>query len=152
MLWSIWNQLSLLAHGFVLMLGAVCAYSLFSATTTILRLRSIRNPPNENIVLIEQPLAVLRDRWARLRQVTTAALYLFGLVLSISLYGVASDFLGSGPHSIAMEFLGGFRLLCVFTTNVFFVFFVLHLVQWFVCGLLNSASGRSNAHLRSQRG
>jgi hypothetical protein len=92
-LWSIWKDLSLPNHGFVLILGGVCAYSLFSTATTILRLRSLRNLPDENIALIEETLTALHYLWATVRQVTTAALYLFALLLFISFEGVGYYFL-----------------------------------------------------------
>ncbi len=150
-LWSIWKELSLLNHGFVLILGGVCAYSLFSMATSILRLRSIRNLPDANSALIEETLTTLHDLWVTVRQVTTATLYLFALLLSIALGGVGHYFLGGGLNSFVMNALGTFRLLCVFAANIFAIFLALHLIQWFMAGLLRSASGRLDARRSSHR-
>ncbi len=148
-LWSIWKELSLQNRGFVLILGGVCAYSLFSTATTILRLRSIRNLPDENIALIEETLTTLHDLWATVRQVTTAALYLFALSLFIGLEGAGQNFLGGGPNSFVMLTLGTFRVLFVLAANIFAIFLALHLIQWFMAGLLRSASGRLDARRSS---
>jgi hypothetical protein len=44
-LWSIWKQLSVLQHAFVVVLGGVTIYSLFFAARITLRVRAIRSAP-----------------------------------------------------------------------------------------------------------
>src|SRR6266478_254413 len=64
-LWSIWSNLTVLQHLFSLILCAVSAYSLFSATITIARLRSIDNlNRNEDLVPIQRSVAALHTRCA----------------------------------------------------------------------------------------
>lgn len=143
-LWSIWTQLSYLDRGFLLIFGVLCACSLFSATTTILRLRSLQNLSNEGIAAAEPSLTVERSRWATLKQATTATFYIFAVLLFIGFSGIGSHFLGGGLNSLVIDALGTFRLLCIFAANVFFIFFVLHLIQWFMSDLLKATSGRLN--------
>jgi hypothetical protein len=144
-LWSIWKDLSVLQRLFVLTLCVVSAYSLYSASMTLLRLRSIGNVnPNENFAPIRRSVDALFNLCASVRQVIGATFYLFGLVLFLGLQTVGRT-LGDGPTTVGSLVLGNFILHFAFAANVFFIFLVLHLVQWFVFSRLNSYSQRLNA-------
>ena len=143
-LWTIWRQLSLLNHGLVLILGAVFAYCLFSTIRTMLRLRSIWNRPNQDQATIREAVAVLATRYARMRQVIGATFYLFGLVLFLGLESI-TNFIGDGKEPLGVQVLDSFILLCAFAANVFFIFLVLHCVQWFVSDRVHAYATRLNA-------
>jgi hypothetical protein len=142
-LWSIWKELSLLQRVFLLILGTVSTHSLFAAIRTLLRLRSIRRLPSGNTASIQQSMAELQHVCANARQIIGATFYLFGLVLFSGMQTLGNT-LGDGATS-APRILGDLILHSAFATNVFFVFLVLHLVQWFVFRGLNSHSERLNA-------
>jgi len=140
-LWTIWRQLSLLDHGIVLILGAVFVYCVFSTVRTMLRLHTVWNLPNQNIATVREALALLATRYARLRQVIAATFYLFGLVLFLGLENIA-NFVGDGKEPLGVYVLDNFLLLCAFAANVFFVFLVLHSIQWAGSAVLDSLSKR----------
>ena len=144
-LWSIWSNLTVLQHLFSLILCAVSAYSLFSATITIARLRSIENlNRNEDLVPIQRSVAALHTRCANVRQLIGATFYLFGLVFVLGLRSAPSiSVLSTIP--VGTRILQNFVLHFAFAANVYSIFLLLHLVQWFVRGRLNSSSLHFNS-------
>jgi len=144
-LWTIWRQLSLLNHGLVLILGAVFAYCLFSTIKTMLRLHSVWNHPNQDRATVCEAVAVLATRYARMRQVIGATFYLFGGVLFLGLENI-TNFLDRGKEPLGIYVLDNFLLLCAFAANVFFIFLVLHFIQWSGSAVLDSLSRRVNLH------
>jgi hypothetical protein len=140
-LWTIWRQLSLLNRGLVLILGTVFAYCLFSTTRTMLRLHSVWNRPNQDRETVRDAVAMLATRYARLRQVIGATFYLFGLVLFLGLENI-TNVLADGKEPLGIYVLDNFLLLCAFAANVFFIFLVLHSIQWAGSAVLYSLSRR----------
>ena len=144
-LWSIWKELSILQHLFVLTLCSVGIYSLRSAIMVLIRLRSIGNlTSNGDGASAHRSVSTLYTSCENVRQVTGATFYFFGGVLFEGLQTIGRT-LGDGPASVGTLVLGNFILDCAFAANVFFIFLVLHLVQWFVRHRLNSYSERVNA-------
>jgi hypothetical protein len=146
-LWSIWRQLSLLNRGLILVLAGVLVYSVFSTFRTLLRLRSVWNRPNESPTAVREEIVALATRHATVQQVIRTAFYLFGLVLFIGMESIA-NVLADGKQPLGVYVLENFLLLSAFAANVFFIFLVLHLIQWAGSGVLNSISRRlSRRHL-----
>ena len=143
-LWTIWRQLSTMNRGLVLILGIVFAYCVFSTIRMIVRLHSVWNRPNQDKEIVRDAIAVLGARYARLRQVIGATFYLFGLVLFLGLENITNVF-GDGKEALGTRILENFLLLCAFAANVFFIFLVLHSIQWAGSAVLDSLSRRVTA-------
>jgi len=137
-LWSIWTELPTLPRLFLLILAIVAIYSLFSATAILARLRSIMNPSQSKDVV------ALQARSANLRQLILATFYLFGIVL---FFGLRSALWtpDSNSTSVGILILENFFLHFTFAANAFFIFLVLHSVQWFVSGRVQARALRVNA-------
>src|ERR1700736_5679093 len=116
-LWSIWKELGYLDRLVILILCVISIYSLFLSISTLLRLRSMRHTETkETATSIRDSVAVLCNRWSRLRQVIAATFYLFGLILFIGLQTIG-NYVGDGNG--ATHVLGSFILQCAFAANVF---------------------------------
>ena len=138
-LWSIWRQLSFLQHVFVLALCAVTGYSAFATIITTMRLRSLGNRDSNGCVAFAKDcVASLHNLCANVRQAVGAVFYLFGAVLFLGFQTVGRAM----ENSLAAQILGNFILNCAFAANVFLIFLVLALVQWFLCTMLNTCSER----------
>lgn len=140
-LWTIWRALSTLNRGLVLILGAVFIYCIFSTTRTMMRLHSVWNRPNQDRRTVSDAVAALASRHARLRQIISATFYVFGLVLCLGMENM-TNVSGGGKEPLGVYVLDNFLLLCAFAANIFFIFFVLHCVQWAGSTLLDSFSRR----------
>jgi hypothetical protein len=81
-LWSLLPELSMLYRLFVLILGAVSIYILFSAMIIIKRLHTVVNPHKENSGSIQPKLVLLYTRCANLKQTLAATFYLLDLYFS----------------------------------------------------------------------
>jgi hypothetical protein len=139
-LWSIWTELPTPARLFVPTIAAVAIYSLFSTTATLVRLRSIMNPRQSNGVAdLQRSVAALHARSANARQLILATFYRFGIAFFFGLWSVR----WTADHSRA-SILDGFFVYFVFAINAFFIFLVLHSVQWFVSGRLQACALRLN--------
>jgi hypothetical protein len=122
-------------------LAVVAIYSLFSATAILVRLRSIMNPrQSKDVAALQRSVAALHARSANARQLILATFYLFGIVFFFGLWSVR----WAAYHSGA-TILDGFFAVFAFAVNAFFVFLVLHSVQWFVSGRLQASALRLDA-------
>lgn len=131
-LWSIWRYLPLLEKLFCLVLCAVCVYSLFSAIAILGRLRAMMIlPQKEDISPIQRSMAALHKRCTNVHQLIRATFYLFGLVLFLGLQG-AYFVIGLSKFPVESIIVEKFVLYFAFAANVFLVFLIMHLVQWFV--------------------
>jgi hypothetical protein len=149
-LWSIWKELPVLQHLFLLVLFGVSFYSLFSASATLLSLRSIRNAlPDADIAAGRRRLVTFRNQCANLQQVISVTFYLFGLVLFLGLQNVGNT-AGNARFSVEALIVQNFILDFAFAANVFFIFLVLQFVIWFVNSRLNSCSEHLNAYVSSR--
>jgi hypothetical protein len=126
---------------FVPILAVVAIYSLLSATMILVRLRSIVNPrQSKDVAALQRSVATLRARSANVRQLIVATFYLFGIVFFFGLWSVRSE-----ADSSRATILDGFFVFFAFAVNAFFIFLVLHSVQWFVSGRLQACALRLNA-------
>lgn len=82
-------------------------------------------------------MVALSYQCANVRQAISASFYLFGTVLFLDLQ-MAGYVVADGKVSLERFLLGNLVLNFAFATNVFFVFLVLHVVQWFVYRQVNS--------------
>ena len=144
-LWSIWTELPTTARLFVPILAVVAIYSLFSATAILVRLRSIVNPSQpKDVAFLQRSVAALHARSANVRQLLLGTFYLFGIVFFFGLWS-ARWTPESNRTSVEMLILENFLVYFAFAVNAFFVFLVLHSVQWFVSARLQASALRLNA-------
>ena len=144
-IWSIWEYLARVHQLFFFLLSLVSIYTLFSATVIMVRLRSLTNQRGvEDVSSFQHSMAVLHTRSENVRQLIGAAFYLFGLILFLTLL---SSIKTSDSNSVPTRKLifDSFYLNFAFAANVFFVFLVLHSVQWLVSARLNASLPRVNA-------
>jgi hypothetical protein len=138
-LWSIWREISLLYRFFIFVLCGVGLYTTYSAVSILLRLRAIKAQALGIDAMRELPL--LERRSTNMRQVLTAAFYFFGCIFFLNLPG-AYQSLGHRSASPVFEIFQNFVLNFSFAANIFFIFFVLHTIQWLVWRRLNSFQKR----------
>ena len=135
--WSIWRTLSALSHLVILVLGGVSIYTIYSAVTTLLRIRAIKaQNSHEDVTTLRHRLAALERCCTNLRQMTMAVFYLFAIAFFGSLR--SAYFTPDSQTPVGTLILQNFFLEFSFGTNVFFVFFILHMIQWFMWRRLNA--------------
>jgi len=139
-LWSIWTELPTTARMFVPILAVIAIYSLFSATEILVRLRSTMNPSQpKDVAALQRSVAVLHARSGNVRQLILTTFYFFGIVFFFGLWSVRWT-----PDSSRASILDGFFAYFAFAVNAFFIFLVLHSVQWFLSGRLQACALRLN--------
>lgn len=126
-LWSMWHWLSYLNRLFVLGLAAVTTYSVASAVIVIKGLWGLKKDRGRRS--FERDLTALLGRCQSMRQVLSAAFYTFGVLIFWTLQN-ATIILGNRRAISVSETLNGFAFDFIYAANVFFVFLVLHLIQW----------------------
>jgi hypothetical protein len=123
----------------------VSAYGLFSATLIVVRLRSLANRSKvEDLSSIQRSLATLHARSANLHQLVIATFYLFGFIFFLTL-PFAFMTLGASKVPGWMFIFENLDYYFAFAANVFFVFLVLHSVQWFVSARVRASARWLNA-------
>lgn len=138
-LWSIWIELPLLHRLFFFALFVVGAYSLFSATKVLARVRSLMASGHpKDVTALQNEVAALSARSANMRHLITASFYLFGIVFFWGLRFTLWTPDSKTPVGILV--LQNFFLYFAFAANVFFVFLILHLVQWFASARLQACA------------
>jgi len=142
--WEILKSLSTLQLLFCLFLTVVSIYSLLSAIVILVRLRSLTNRSKiEDLSSIQRSLIALHNRSANLRQLIGAAFYLFGFIFFLTL-PFAFITLDTSKAPGWTSIFGNLGFTFAFAANVFFVFFVLHCVQWFVSARVRASALRLN--------
>jgi hypothetical protein len=143
-LWEILKSLSTLQLLFGLILSLVAIYTLYAATVIMVRLRSIaRQRHIEDASSLQRSLAVLNTRSASLHQLIVGAFYLFGFVFFLTL-PFAFITLGDSKIPGWTSVFQNLGFYFAFSANVFFVFLVLHSVQWFVSSRVHASARRLN--------
>jgi hypothetical protein len=141
-LWEILRSISTLQLLFCVILTLVVTYTLFSATVIVVRLRSVaRQPQIADASSLQRSMAALHARSSNLSQLVGFTFYLFGSVFFLTLpfaFMTLSDSKVPGWTSIFQNL--GFNF--AFSAHVFFVFLVLHPVQWFVSARLRASALR----------
>ena len=143
-LWSIWLYLPLLLKLFFLVLALVSFYTLFSAAVTMVRLRSLSDKRHvEDESSLHRSLATLDARSSNLRQLVGATFFLFGFVffLKLPLIFVTPE---SRSISVGVLVFDNLQRFFAFAYNAFFVFLVLHCIQWFVSDRVHATAIRLN--------
>jgi hypothetical protein len=140
-LWSIWIELPLLHKLFFSVLFVVGVYSLLSAAKILARVRSLMAVgQSRDVPALQNDVAALYARSAHVRHLITATFYLFGIVffwgLRFTLWTPDSK------TSVFLLVLENFFLYFAFAANVFFIFLVLHSVQWVVSARLHTCARR----------
>ena len=129
---------------FFLIQAIVSIYSLLSATGILVRLRSTMNQrQSEQLSGLQHSMAALHTRLANVRQLIGATFYLFGFVFFLGL-----RFALRTPEShtpVGLLVLDNFFLYFAFAANAFFIFLILHSVQWFVFSRLQACALCLNA-------
>jgi hypothetical protein len=138
-LWSIWIELPLLHKLFFVVLFIVGVYSLFSATKILAGVRSLMAlGQSRDVPDLQNEVAALYARSANVRHLITAMFYLFGIVFFWGLRFTL--WTPDGKTSVSLLVLENFFLYFAFAANVFFIFLVLHSVQWFVSARLHTCA------------
>jgi hypothetical protein len=135
--WSAWIYFSTWERLFLVGLGAVSLYVLFSATYTLLRVRKIRALiQNGNRPDAEKIFVSLRKRSSRIDKLVVTAFYVFGMVL---FWGLQWSYftIDNSKIPVGWIILSSFEPHFVFAFNVFFVFLVLHVLGWFISNSLD---------------
>jgi hypothetical protein len=84
-----------------------------------------------NPASVQEKLVSIRKRLKNLQQATVAAFYFFGFALFAAL--VSAYFVSANTKiPIGWVVLQDFQAHFAFAGNAFFLFLVLHLIQWFV--------------------
>jgi hypothetical protein len=141
-IWTIWRNIGFLERLFFMALFMVSVYCLFGAVKILLRVRSTRRlNPDQDRASIQLSLGALRKLLANVRQTIVATFYLFGCVLFVSLANIA-NIADNSKALLGYQIFQNFLLRCAFAANAFFVFLVLHLIQWFASRHLYSCLER----------
>jgi hypothetical protein len=142
-LWSIWIELPLLHKLFFFVLFVVGVYSFFSAMKIFSGVRSLVTfDQSRDVPALQNEMAALHARSANVLHLITATFYLFGIVFFWGL-----RFALWTPDSktpVGLLVLENFFLYFAFAANAFFIFLVLHSVQWFVSCRLRACALRLN--------
>lgn len=141
-LWSIWIELPLLHKLFFIVLFVVGVYSLFSAAKILAGVRSLKAlGQSRDVPALQNDVAALYAWSANVRHLITATFYLFGILffwgLRFTLWTPDNS-----KTSVLLLVLENFFLYFAFAANVFFIFLVLHSVQWFVSARLHTCARR----------
>jgi hypothetical protein len=143
-LWSIWGELPILPKLFFLILILVSIYTLFSAAVIVVRLHSLRDRRQVgDVSSIQCSLAALQARSANVRQLIGATFYFFGFIYFLALPLATLTLDSKIPLEILI--LRNFLMYFAFAANVFFIFLVLHSVQWVVSSRVHAHALRLNA-------
>jgi hypothetical protein len=124
-IWSIWFSLSLLYQLYWLLLSIVTLDTLFSAVSIVRRFRISNDSPESSRNRFEA-------RITNLRQVIAAMFFAFGALFFWALPGAFYHTIADGRGWPLTEIILNFVTHFAFAANVFFVFLLLHCVQWFV--------------------
>jgi hypothetical protein len=140
-LWSIWIGLPLLHKLFFFVLFIVGVFSLFSATKILASIRSLMSSgQSRNAAALQNEVAVLYARSSNVRYLIKATFYLFGIVFFWGMRFTLWTPENKTPVSLLV--LENFFLYFAFAANAFFIFLVLHSVQWFVAARLHAFARR----------
>jgi hypothetical protein len=148
-IWVIWPYLSWLERLSFLALCALGIYSLF-LIIAVVRFRSIASDLNDTTSSQENLLRI-RSRVTKLKQATIAVFYFFGFVLFAG-FQSAYFVVALTKIPIGLIVVQNFRAHFAFADNVFFVFLVLHFVQWFVASQVNAFALRFDSKQLLQSG
>lgn len=138
-IWSAWPYLAYYERLFLLALGALTVYFLYSAVLTIAFCRECRAKAHKRDGAdIQRTVAALRTRCTRLRRLSEAGLRLFGVVLFWGLLLAYYTIGTSNSTPVGYLVLTNFHVHLIFALNVSFLFLVLHLLGWFIANRVDA--------------
>jgi hypothetical protein len=140
-LWSIWRELPSLYRLLAVTLFIVASYTVVSAALIVKGLKAAANLRKESVESNQRIIARLQTRCASISQILSAAFYLFGTLLSIGLQRAPITFDDGKAYPI-FEILDNFILHFAFAANMFFLFLILHVVQWVLSSRLQAYKQR----------
>lgn len=133
---------SLFEKFFLLLLVLVTVYALYFTSFALLRLRALRAVQDGQS--LRRSLARLEHRSANLRNMIVAMAYFFGLTFFLEIQN-AYWTPESKTRGVGLMVLENFMFYFHLAAIIFFVFLILHLVQWFVSSRIRSAVLRLDA-------
>ena len=137
-LWLVWPYLTAWEKLFLMALGGLSAYVLFSAAITFRCIRKTGAAIHEgNRAGDESIFVTMRRRSTRLQELINTAVYLFGIVLFFSVQW-AYVILETSSHTVESLVLRNFVPHFVFAFHVFFVLLILHLLRWIVSNCIDT--------------
>jgi hypothetical protein len=139
---NLWPVLPHLTRLFILFLCVTSVYALIVLAHILFRLRSLKWPRSaETAKDLRSPLAAMNDRLNNLRQLLVFAFYLFSLCFLLQIPAAFSVLVDSNVPTLSIIFtqLGTY---IAYATDVFFVFLLLHSLQWFVSSRVKALAGR----------
>jgi|BogFormECP03_OM2_1039629.scaffolds.fasta_scaffold02302_2 hypothetical protein len=150
LIWSVWIYLPILFRLFFLILALLSIYTLFAASVVAARLLTIRGRlESADGVLLRQFFAVLYARCANMRQLIGGTFYLFGFIFFVGLRSAFNTF-GDSNIPGGTLILRNLVVYFAFAGNVFFVFLVLHSVQWFTSHRVGACTLRWEAQTSAE--
>jgi len=140
-IWSAWPYLGFYEHLFLLALGALTVYFLYSAVITIASSRECRTKADKGDgANVQRTVAELRTRCAKLRRLNEAGLRLFSVVLFWSLLLAYYTIGTSNSIPVGFLVLTNFHVHLIFAFNVSLLFLVLHLLGWFIANRVDACA------------
>ena len=137
--WSVWIYLSTSERLFLLLLGGMCVYLLYSGAITLARAWKVRGSLVRGEA--ETILAAMRQRSAKADKLRGAAFFLFGVVLFENMqwsYLTIDNSTTPGGWVV----LQNFQIHFAFAHNVFFILLILHISGWLVSAFVNRTAVR----------
>src|SRR5579864_2024920 len=140
-IWLFWPYLSFLEKLYFISLCVLVIYALLIATGTVTSLRNIGRIHDTSPR--QRSIAGVHMRLGALRQLTVAAFFLFGVVLFTS-FLFAYMIVDNSGTPIGWLVLKNLQIHFAFAANVFFVFLILHFIQWFAANRVHAYAMQSN--------
>ena len=141
-LWFSWRDLSLAARFFVLVLASASVYLVFSCSVVLTRVHSRRNPREpQDTSAGQRSMQELQTRCLNMGQLIRTTFYLFGLVFFFMLPG-ATQTVQHSKIPVGTLILRNFANDFAYAADMFFVFLVLSLIQWFVSARVRASALR----------
>jgi hypothetical protein len=142
--WAIWDELPAVPKLSILVLLLVSVWTLISAFLIILRLRSIAKQSQvQDAVHLQHSLAALQTRSANLNQLISATFYFFGFVFFLALPAIY--FTPESSMPVGLLIFDNILKYIPVASNAFFIFLILHSIQWFVSSRINALGRRLNS-------
>ncbi len=121
---SVWTSLSFLNKLFALFFGGVSLYTLWLSLRALRVIYSVR----KSVETEPTKVSALVHRFSNLRQLHLLTLYIFGFCIAMQI----PDVFYSVNDSYELHGVRGLIFLFRCNATVFFVFALLHVVQWVV--------------------
>ena len=136
---SLWIVLTITAKFYLLLLTAATGYSTYCLTRTTFRLRELLKPTaSTDASDMGRRLAAMNRRIATLRQFHALLLLLFGVCCTNEVFATLR-MIQNSSMSLSAAQINAFEPVVAFAFVVFVMFIFLHVFQWGVEAILQSA-------------